>query len=381
MKFLFVAPRFHTNQVEIVRGLKNKGHEVRFYTALIGPIEDHHLLEPEVLPESRLSRIIRNIFGDGGVNKKRYFPDPIYCWRSIKKYSPDVVIIRIHGRVFSYMVAIFARLLRKKVVFYQQLETAKLKKYYSFESVKSSVRNALFYGRLFFFRAAWITPLLSSSEDMYSLPNRCHYVPFAVPIYPGKKSIAGNIRFLMVGKYEERKRHKLLLKAAAALRKEFNFTVTFVGEASSESQKKLKDSVFLEAEKLDLDDSLYFSEDVSHADMVKTYQNHDVFILPSTKEPASISVLEAMGCALPAVCSDTCGTKTYIEDQVNGFVFKDGDLQSLLETMKFFLRYHDECLRMSLNASEYAKANFSFDVYYHYLAFAMKKEFGIQLDR
>ena len=34
MRFLYVAPRYHTNQVPIIRGLKRKGHEVCFFKSI-----------------------------------------------------------------------------------------------------------------------------------------------------------------------------------------------------------------------------------------------------------------------------------------------------------------------------------------------------------
>ena len=40
MRFLYVAPRYHTNQVPIIRGLKRKGHEVCFLSQYAGKVED-----------------------------------------------------------------------------------------------------------------------------------------------------------------------------------------------------------------------------------------------------------------------------------------------------------------------------------------------------
>ena len=53
MKFLFTAPRFHTNQVPIVKGLTEMGHEVRFFVVFVGATEDHTDCEPLVLKPSR----------------------------------------------------------------------------------------------------------------------------------------------------------------------------------------------------------------------------------------------------------------------------------------------------------------------------------------
>ena len=58
MKFLFIAPRYHTNQIGIIRNLMKKKHKVFFNSLYKGRIEDHSLLKPFYLPQSNLSKII-----------------------------------------------------------------------------------------------------------------------------------------------------------------------------------------------------------------------------------------------------------------------------------------------------------------------------------
>ena len=53
MKILFTAPRFHTNQAPVVRGLTAAGHEVRYFVAFTGATEDHSCCVPVVLKPSR----------------------------------------------------------------------------------------------------------------------------------------------------------------------------------------------------------------------------------------------------------------------------------------------------------------------------------------
>ena len=90
MKILFVAPRFHTNQSTIVKTLINKGHRVYFHVSTIGPTEDYSNITPEIIEESILSIIRTKIFGDGGKNKKGYFPKIIKYYSVIKKISPKI---------------------------------------------------------------------------------------------------------------------------------------------------------------------------------------------------------------------------------------------------------------------------------------------------
>ena len=58
MKFLYVAPRYHTNQMDIMQGLTQLGHEVRFISHYAAIIEDYSCVTPIVLGYSRLYRLI-----------------------------------------------------------------------------------------------------------------------------------------------------------------------------------------------------------------------------------------------------------------------------------------------------------------------------------
>ena len=58
-----------------------------------------------------------------------------------------------------------------------------------------------------------------------------------------------------------------------------------------------------------------------------------MFILPSKNEPASISLLEAMGNSMPVICSDTCGTRFYLKKNFSK-IFKSDSLNSLTNSIE-----------------------------------------------
>jgi glycosyltransferase involved in cell wall biosynthesis len=380
MKILFVAPRYHTNQVHIVHTLQEYGHEVHFHVNLHGVTEDHNLLLPVIFPESKISALIRSWFGDGDVNKKRYFPKPINYWRKFKKLAPDIVVIRIYGFVFSYMAAFYGVLCGSRVVFYAQLDTEKIKQLYNASSLKSLLRKAIFNFLISMFNAAWMTPLHSTSNKPKELPSCRFYVPFAVAINEQQKKCHERLKILVIGKYNKRKNHLLMVRAVLELSKRYKFGVSFIGEASSDLHQTQKHLVVNEIERLGLEKVIEIRDSVDFSEMNALYEEHDIFVLPATNEPASISVLEALGQGLPTICSDTCGTKTYIQSGVNGFVFESDNLQSLVEKIEKFLVNPQLCEEMSKNATDFAKENISSKAYYHHFMRMLNKHFGIQID-
>lgn len=363
MRILFVAPRFHTNQVEIVRTLQKKGHEVRFFVSLTSDSEDHTDLQPLVLEESGLSRLLRKWFGDGGVNRRRSFPRVRDCYRSMREFSPDVVIIRFHGMVFSYLAAICARLITCKVVFYEQVNPHVLEQQHRGWG-RGFLRKAHFYARLFLFRASWMTPLPSSNDETAQLPRGCYFVPFAVPVTNQPKVPNVVVHFLVVGKYQLRKNHLLMLEAASQLTERYDFRITFVGEVSTPAHSEMRVRVEEAAVTLGLTGKVFFLDNVPFAQMVALYRTHDVFILPASHEPASVSLLEALGQGVPAVCSDSCGTRTYIRDGLGGFVFSADDTESLRTVLEQFLSRPEICTSMSEEALKAAHNTVSPEAFY-----------------
>ena len=120
---LFIAPRYHTNQVGIVRALLKYGHDVHFHVRTKGFTEDYSLIEPTLFPESWLTFYLRKFIGDGGANKKRYMPSPVIYWKALRNLKPDIVIIRKHGIAFTYLAAFYAKLLNCTIIFYKQVDT------------------------------------------------------------------------------------------------------------------------------------------------------------------------------------------------------------------------------------------------------------------
>ena len=54
----------------------------------------------------------------------------------------------------------------------------------------------------------------------------------------------------------------------------------------------------------------------------------------STREHASISVIESLGFGVPSICSDTNGTKDYIKNNKNGLIFHDNSKESLTKCLE-----------------------------------------------
>lgn len=84
----------------------------------------------------------------------------------------------------------------------------------------------------------------------------------------------------------------------------------------------------------------------------------------SPEERASISQLEAMSCSLPVICSDTNGSACYVEEGVNGFLFRDNDMEDLREKIKTMVSDRKRILDMGRNSYELICSKYQFRNYY-----------------
>ena len=95
------------------------------------------------------------------------------------------------------------------------------------------------------------------------------------------------------------------------------------------------------------------------------YNYSNLFVFPSTNEPASISIVEAMANGLPVICSDSCGNRSYIRNGLEGLYFKDNNLNSLFTQLHYLLSSKDICIDMSKSTIERAQNLVSEDNVYN----------------
>lgn len=114
-------------------------------------------------------------------------------------------------------------------------------------------------------------------------------------------------------------------------RKGLQYVIPVLPDVIKESQKHVKLTVVGDGpyrrtleeltQEYKIQDIVSFKGYKEHDQLLKYYQNADMFILPSEKEGMPNVVLEAMACGLPIIMSDCQGSKELIHD--NGVIIKD----------------------------------------------------------
>lgn len=80
-----------------------------------------------------------------------------------------------------------------------------------------------------------------------------------------------------------------------------------------------------------VDEYVTFGGQISQTDLPRWYHMADLYISPSHVDGSSVSLMEALACGLPCLVSDIPANKEWVFENENGWLFRDGDVDNLVE--------------------------------------------------
>ncbi len=100
---------------------------------------------------------------------------------------------------------------------------------------------------------------------------------------------------------------------------------------------------------------VYFGGQVGQRDLPRWYHMADIYISPSHVDGSSVTLMEALACGMPCLVSDIPGNKEWVEDGVNGWLFRDGDVDDLAEKILSAIKSRRSFRRIGESARKTAK--------------------------
>ena len=127
-KIMYVAPRYHTNQVPIINGWYKSGVSVKFMATYTGVIESHENVEFYQMKPSLFVKIIA-FFMKWFYDDDRcqylwgvyFIPNLVDLYSQLKSFKPDVVIIRNYSLMAMTFIFVCRILGIKNIVNYIQM--------------------------------------------------------------------------------------------------------------------------------------------------------------------------------------------------------------------------------------------------------------------
>ncbi len=357
MKFLVIAPRFHTNLYYRVIALQNAGHSVKVIVLYKGKSEFYNNIDFQKIGISLFSKkIIRIVSLFKKTNLKSGFELRIQSPNKelkqiIKCYKPDVLLLKAYQNMLSIKTLRIAKRRNVKVLMLTQTNLT---------HIKGSIFLFKLNIKLFKFLKvfAYITPI-KSNFDAFKKCNikNVFYLPFVYPsnniIYNKKKG--SEIKIISVGKFQKRKDQMLLLKVFNQLIKDgHKITLCLIGELADENYFALLSNFIKEKSLLQ---QVCIKINISYPKINEEYEKNDIFVLPAYSEPAAYSIVEAMAKGLPVICSTENGTKCYIANRENGYIFEAKNGDDLKNKIKFCISDKEKLINLSRNSLLFAKKN------------------------
>ena len=211
------------------------------------------------------------------------------------------------------------------------------------------ILSSLFY-RLFKTQPVAISPLIRDTVmqeygiKKENIPVVFNGINFDKCIEKNNYQTADTFRFLHIGRFMDVKNQKLIIEAISDIKTEgYNVAVDFVGSGETEAECKLL------AEQFGVSDSIVFHG--SQSNVYPFYTDADAFLLPSKYEGMPMTLIEAMGSALPIIASKVGGIPDMIKDEVEG-VLISADVESLRQAMKAIVDDKDLRCRYGKNAKK-----------------------------
>lgn len=365
MRILYVAPRYHTNQIPIMRGLKREGHDICFLSQYVGKVEDYADVTPVVVGYSRFFRFFDACYvrlmgrwdkSAGDRKIKCGFPPMGKLKRLIVEYNPDVVILRERSvySVFAYRVC---RKFQMPAILYNQSPLWE-------DRIKNDLPHRLMR-RLT--PSVRMTPVLGKTEEGKVTEPGAVFVPFVMePVMPPEQRDwceDGIIHLFCIGKYEKRKNHQMLVEVIEELVKQMPVHLTVAGECSTPVHQSYYDGLEVYIRSHGLEDRVELLANLKRTQVWEQYRKADLFVIPSTAEPASISQLEAMAFSLPVICSDKNGTACYVKNGENGWQFQDNDKEDLKRTILKIICCKEEMMRMGTQSYRFVTEKYQINTY------------------
>ena len=173
--------------------------------------------------------------------------------------------------------------------------------------------------------------------------------------YPIEKEKNDIVKFLFVGRIIPIKNLSFLIKSfKEAYKENKNIELNIVGDGDKEEIKKIKNLV------KDCK-TIKFLGKKQGDNLVKVYQNSDVFCLTSNYDNYPNVIFEAMACGLPVIGTNVGGISSQVIDNETGFLIQNNNIEQLKNAILELAKNKEKREAMGLNGRKRVENEFSWD--------------------
>ena len=282
-----------------------------------------------------------------------------FVWNSAVR-QPKLVYVHLGSNASLYRESVFivlAKLFGKKVL--THFHAGDIDDYYPLQTRigQAFIRKALTLSDLVIAvsnKSAEQLRNICRTADISVLPNAIDTSIFDRPFERNPDD--GKIRLLFVGAVGKLKGERDLVAAIANLRDKIpQLRISILGYGA--------ESMIEYCRKLKVTDLIEHLGPVPMTERVSFFQKCDIFVLPTYAEAMPISVIEAMAAGLPTIATTVGGIPELIDDGVNGFLVRPGDIEMLSAKIEILANDSDLRRKMGSLAKAKSQGQMSFGTY------------------
>ncbi len=368
MKVLYMSHRYHTNQTTIMKGWKENGHEIRFLSQYAGKVEDYTYVKPIVVGYSKLFQAFDYLYihflkrkDPAAIDMKLKcgVPPLFKLVKYIREFAPDVAILRERS-IYTIVMNAVCKHYHIPTILYNLSPVWE-------EPKKRDLAHKIVWKLTPKYR---MTPTNLVGIDFTGLvkDENGYWAPFLMEpqLPPEEKTYFANgrVNIFCIGKYQERKNHQMMIEAMEELLPKYDLHLTIAGEVSNHFHEEYFRNVSEYVKSHHLEDRVTFYKNLNRSAISEEYKKADVYVVPSTGEPASITVIEAMAFSVPAISGSDNGTASYIDFGKTGYVFRDNDKEDLKDKLEKIVCDRENLVQMGAAGYRHVQENFQFRNYY-----------------
>lgn len=363
-----MSHRYHTNQTTIMKGWKENGHEIRFLSQYAGKVEDYTYVKPIVVGYSKLFQAFDYIYihflkrkDPAAIDMKLKcgVPPLFKLAKYIREFAPDVAILRERS-IYTIVMNAVCKHYHIPTILYNLSPVWE-------EPKKRDLAHKIVWKLTPKYR---MTPTNLVGIDFTGLvkDENGYWAPFLMEpqLPPEEKTYFANgrVNIFCIGKYQERKNHQMMIEAMEELLPKYDLHLTIAGEVSNHFHEEYFRNVSEYVKSHHLEDRVTFYKNLNRSAISEEYKKADVYVVPSTGEPASITVIEAMAFSVPAISGSDNGTASYIDFGKTGYVFRDNDKEDLKDKLEKIVCDRENLVQMGAAGYRHVQENFQFRNYY-----------------
>lgn len=305
--------------------------------------------------------------GGSNVHKLVYFYKQ--C-KLIKKYLKNNKVDYVHMHISHYGSFYRANYImdycvKRKIKTIVHLHSSEFKVFYN--SSSKSLKTKI----CFFFEKANVVIALGdqwkefiesiSPKSNVTILNNSVDNPHKLVIHDKNK-----MNFLYMGVLVKRKGVIDLLQAIDIInKKDKSILKNVVFNIAGDGEEKSKLIKF--AEDNDITKYVNFIGWVDDNNKEKTYLNNNILILPSYNEGLPMCILEAMSYGMPIITTDVGSIKEAVVNDKNGFIFKPGEIDKMVDYIISCISNYDLRIKMSNESKEIFLTKFDSNRFYNKL--------------